>query len=273
MRYSFLPGVLFVALMWYIFILAYIFEADLATLGLYPRKLSGLPGILATPLIHSDLPHLLSNSFPLLILPAIILFSYPSLALRVFVGLYFFTGFFTWFLARPAFHIGASGVVYGLASFVFFSGVFRRDRGAVALSFIIIFLYGGMIYGVFPTEERVSWESHLIGGMCGMVFAFIYRNVDRPAQEPELEELEEEETWIPYQIGAEKTDPAEEAPAEVQPVKVQKGDDWEEQPKNTPATPTAEESATIDASRIGAVKYTYIPRDNPDADAQEEKKE
>jgi membrane associated rhomboid family serine protease len=203
MWYSFLPGGLFVGLMWYVFLLARFFDVSLTSLGLYPLRLVGMAGIISSPLIHGDLMHLLSNSFPLILLPAIVLISYPRVAFRVFVGVYLFSGLGVWFFSRPAYHVGASGLVYGLASFVFFSGVFRRDRGSVALSLIIIFLYGSMLYGLFPTEERISWESHVIGGVVGMLFAFAFRNVDRPAEEQEVEE-QEEETWIPYQMGMEE---------------------------------------------------------------------
>ena len=269
LRYSFLPGALFVGLMWYVFLLAEYFEANLTPLGLYPRRVFGLLGILTTPLIHGDLMHLLSNSFPLLILPAIILISYPRLSVRIFVWTYLLTGLGVWIFSRPAYHVGASGIVYGLVSFVFFSGVFRRDRGAVALSLIIIFLYGSMLYGLFPSEERISWESHAIGGVMGMVLAFWYRNVDLPEPEPELVEDEEEETWIPYQLGTEETLPLRDSSAEV-------STSAEPGPEADPApAPPEQESpqAPIDNYPVPSVRYVYVPRERPAENGGEEQDE
>jgi membrane associated rhomboid family serine protease len=267
LRYSFLPGGLFVGLMWYVFLLARYFEANLTPLGLYPRRVSGLLGILTTPLIHGDLMHLLSNSFPLLILPAIILISYPRLSGRVFFWTYLLTGLGVWVFSRPAYHVGASGIVYGLASFVFFSGVFRRDRGAVALSLIIIFLYGSMIYGLFPTEERISWEAHAVGGVVGMVLAFVYRHVDRPEPEPEPVEDEEEETWIPYQLGTEKVAPVPEATpeSEARAALAEKTD------AAGPADP-GKPNTSPDNAPGPALRYIYLPRNKPDADSNREEK-
>jgi membrane associated rhomboid family serine protease len=259
-RYSFLPGTLFVGLMWYVFGLAQFFEANLTTLGLYPRRVSGLLGIITTPLIHGDLMHLLSNSFPLLLLPAIMLISYPRLSVRVFVWTYLLTGLGVWFFSRPAYHVGASGIVYGLASFVFFSGVFRRDRGAVALSLIIIFLYGSMIYGLFPSEERISWESHVIGGVIGMVLAFWYRHVDRPEPEPEVEEEEEEETWIPYQLGALESGPVQHPLPENQ---TSAGTDQGADPALATADPDQPDHPLPDEPDP-KIRYIYVPRNTPE---------
>lgn len=259
-RYSFLPGALFVGLMWYVFVLSRFFEVDLTRLGLYPRQLSGLPGIITTPLIHGDLMHLLSNSFPLLILPAIILISYPRLSVRVFVWTYLVSGLAVWFFSRPAYHIGASGIVYGLASFVFFSGVFRRDRGAVAFSLIIIFLYGSMIYGLFPTEERISWEAHVSGGVIGMVLAFWYRHLDRPEPEPEPVEEEDEETWIPYQLGAQETVPVKDPPAEVRASA-----EPDEAAAPAPASSDGDKpDAPPEGFPVPTIRYIYVPREKPE---------
>jgi membrane associated rhomboid family serine protease len=262
--YSFLPGGLFVGLMWYVFLLARFFEVSLTQLGLYPLRLPGLVGVITAPLIHGNLMHLLSNSFPLLILPAIVLISYPRVAFRVFGGSYLLTGLGVWLFSRPAFHVGASGIVYALASFLFFSGVFRRDRGSVALSLIIIFLYGTMLYGLFPSEERISWESHLIGGIVGMIMAFVYRHVDRPTEEPELEEEEEEETWIPYQLG---TQPPVVALEKKEP------DQLEEESKESAGLLDPElPKPYLDNFPVPTVRYIYLPRKEPDQDAGEEEK-
>ncbi|KAA9325037.1 rhomboid family intramembrane serine protease [Adhaeribacter soli] len=186
LRRSFLPGLLFAGLMWLVFVPAFFLDLDLGSYGLYPRRLHGLLGVLTAPFLHGDWAHLLSNTFSLILLSAIMVFMFPLSSGRIWVCLFFSTGILAWLMARPAYHIGASGIVYSLASFIFFGGMFRRDRSAVAYSLVISFLYGSMLYGIFPTEERVSWESHLAGGIAGLIFAFVFRHTDVVPAEPEL---------------------------------------------------------------------------------------
>ncbi|HSI91269.1 MAG TPA: rhomboid family intramembrane serine protease [Adhaeribacter sp.] len=194
LKRSFLPGLLFVGLMWLVFVPAYFLDLHLGHLGLYPRRTYGLLGILTSPLLHADWSHLLSNTFPLPLLAAMVFYMFPKASGRLMAWLYLLSGVLAWFMARPAYHIGASGIIYGMASLMFFSGMFRRDRTAVVFSVIIAFLYGGMLYGIFPTEGRVSWESHLAGGIAGFLLAFFYRNTDlppvppAPVPEPEIPE-------------------------------------------------------------------------------------
>ncbi|MDX5347987.1 MAG: rhomboid family intramembrane serine protease [Hymenobacteraceae bacterium] len=178
MLYNFLPGLLFVGLMWLVFFLMQYSQLNLVQFGLHPGKLSGLVGVVAAPLLHADLQHLLSNSFPIILLSGFILLWLRKQALWVFLWIYIFSGLLAWFIARPTYHIGASGVVYGLASFLFFNGLFRRSQSSMAVSAVIMLLYGGMVYGVFPTEERISWESHLAGGIVGLVLSFFFKQAD-----------------------------------------------------------------------------------------------
>ncbi|SIT85239.1 rhomboid family intramembrane serine protease [Pontibacter indicus] len=172
--YSFLPGTLFVGLIWLVALLSYLNDVNLAWLGIHPRDFLGLIGVFLGPLIHSGLIHLLSNSFPLVLLSGFILFLHRPVALRVFVLVYLLSGLFTWFIGRDAYHVGASGVVYGLAGYLLFNGVMRRDRAGLAVSLAILFLYSGLFYGLFPSEERISWEGHLGGLLTGLVAALFY---------------------------------------------------------------------------------------------------
>lgn len=172
--YSFLPGTLFVALLWLISLLSYLTGIDLVWLGIQPRNFFGLIGVITAPLIHSDLLHLLSNSFPLVLLSGFILFLHRQVATKVMVLVYLLSGLLTWFIGRPSFHIGASGVVYGLAGFLLFNGFLRQNRGAMAVSLAILFLYSGLFYGLLPTEERISWEGHIAGFFAGLVAAVVY---------------------------------------------------------------------------------------------------
>lgn len=172
--YSFLPGTLFVALLCLISLLSYLTGADLGWLGVQPRNFFGLIGIVTSPLIHGDLLHLLSNAFPLVLLSGFILFLHRKVAVRVMVLVYVLSGILTWFIGRPSFHIGASGVVYGLAGFLLFNGFLRHNRSAMAVSLAVLFLYSGLFYGLLPTEERISWEGHIAGFVAGLVAALVY---------------------------------------------------------------------------------------------------
>ncbi|MBB6610756.1 rhomboid family intramembrane serine protease [Pontibacter sp. Tf4] len=181
--YSFLPGLLFVALIWLVHLLSYLTGADLVWLGVLPRNSLGLAGIFLSPLIHADLKHLLSNTFPLVLLSGFILFIHRWQGVRAIVLVYVLSGILTWLIGRNAYHIGASGVVYGMAGFLLFRGFFGRDRGALAVALAVLFLYSGLFYGLFPNEERVSWEGHLAGMLAGLVAALIYGKTDKPVQE------------------------------------------------------------------------------------------
>lgn len=172
--YSFLPGLLFAGLLWLISLLSYLTGARLAFLGISPREFFGLVGVFAGPLIHGDLVHLLSNTFPLVLLSGFILYMHRKVALRVVVLVYLLSGLLTWLIGRQAYHIGASGVVYGLAGFLLFNGFLSRNRGAMAVSLAVLFLYSGLFYGLFPNNEGVSWEGHLAGLVAGLVAAIAY---------------------------------------------------------------------------------------------------
>lgn len=145
------------------------------TYGIYPRTFSGLKGILFSPFIHGDIKHLYHNSVPLFVLFFSLLYFYRNIAFRVFVYGTLLTGLLTWLLARDSYHIGASGIIYLLFSFIFFSGIIRKNYRLVAVSLMIIFLYGSMVWYVLPVEESISWEGHLSGFIVGLVFAFYYK--------------------------------------------------------------------------------------------------
>lgn len=152
---------------------------DLVRLGIYPRQVSGLIGIVTAPLIHSSFNHLFSNLFPLILMGSAVNYFYPKSSGKVFVIVYFFTNVLVWLFAREAYHIGASGIVYGLASFLFFSGVIRRDVRAITVALLVVFLYGGLIWGIFPIDQSISYESHFYGGMVGFFCSFIFRKKDK----------------------------------------------------------------------------------------------
>ena len=168
----------FIFVMWLFKIVEIIFNVDLVFLGIFPLKAEGLSGILTSPFIHGDFSHLISNSFPLLILGASLFYFYRKIAYKVFFLIYLLTGLWVWFGARDAWHIGASGIVYGLASFLFISGLIRKNPRLMAITFFVAFFYGSMIWGIFPDFfpfKNISWEGHLMGLISGLVLAIFYR--------------------------------------------------------------------------------------------------
>jgi len=189
-----IPGI-FVFLMWLTRITESLFELDLAGLGIYPLTIKGLPGILLSPFIHEDFRHLLNNSLPLLLLSVALFYFYSEIALRIFSLTYILTGALVWLGGREAWHIGASGLVYGLASFLFFSGIIRKYYRLTALSLLIVFIYGEMVWGLFPgIYKNISWESHMLGFISGIFLALIYRH--EGPQKPVYDWMEEEEEEV-----------------------------------------------------------------------------
>ena len=170
----------FILILWMVKIVETTYEIDLGYMGIKPLTLEGTLGILTGPLVHGDLFHLLSNSFPLLILGVTFFYFYDRIAFLVFGLIYIMTGFWVWLAAREGFyHIGASGIVYGLLAFLLGSGFLRRDRVTLAISFIMLFLYGGTFFmGMVPGDSRISWESHLMGAIAGLFCAFYFRNAE-----------------------------------------------------------------------------------------------
>ena len=166
------------------------FDLSFASYGLYPRRLSGLPGIILTPLLHKDLMHLFNNAVPLFVSIVGIFYFYRKVSYQIFIIIYLVTQFLIWIFARDSYHIGASGLVYGLMAFLFFASAFSNNKNMLALSLILIFAYGAMFWGILPVENNVSWESHLIGAIVGFGVAIIYR---KQGPKPEKFDWEDEE--------------------------------------------------------------------------------
>ena len=186
-----IPGI-FVFFMWMVKIIEVLYEIDLSEFGIYPLTTRGLAGIVFSPFIHSDFNHLFNNSLPLFFLASALFYFYSEVALKVFGWTYFLTGLLVWLAGREAWHIGASGLVYGLASFLFFSGIIRKHFRLIALSLLIVFLYGSMVWGIFPgMYKNVSWESHMLGFVSGVILSIWYRK--EGPQQPVYEWMNEEE--------------------------------------------------------------------------------
>jgi membrane associated rhomboid family serine protease len=192
---SMLIPFLFVVSIWLIRAVEVIFNSDFSSYGIYPRHLSGLIGIITSPFIHSDINHLWNNTLPIFILWTLIFYFYSQVAFRVSFWVFLLTGITVWLLGRPSYHIGASGLIYGFASFLFFSGIIRMHIPLIALSLLVVFIYGEMVWGVFPgLKVSISWESHMLGFLSGIILAILYRKEgpQRPDPFPEDEEENDE---------------------------------------------------------------------------------
>jgi membrane associated rhomboid family serine protease len=194
-----------VFLLWAIEIFEVLMHKNFMYYGIYPREIGSLPYIFTAPFIHSDWNHLFSNSAPILVLMSIMALFYPRVATLSYLFIVTGTGLMVWLLARGnSYHIGASGVVYGLVSFVFWTGVFRKNIRSVILALIMIILYSGMSENLFPSAEKnISWESHLFGAIVGMITSFIFKNVREPDEEdtkPEWHLDEEKEYFLPRDV-------------------------------------------------------------------------
>jgi membrane associated rhomboid family serine protease len=159
----------------------FFFSLDFSDYGLYPLNPRGLRGILFAPLIHGSWEHLINNSVPLFVLTIALFYFYREISYKVFFLIYFVHEIWLWFFGRSNYHIGASGIIYGLGAFLFVSGIIRRNTHLMAISLLVAFLYGSMVWGIFPMIETVSWEGHLTGMAAGIVFAFFYRQYGPPS--------------------------------------------------------------------------------------------
>jgi membrane associated rhomboid family serine protease len=180
LRRALLMCVAFVVLLWWVKMAEALSGVDLAPFGVYPRRLDGLLGIPLAPFIHGSVGHLFANSLPLILLGTALLYGYPKSARIVLPILFLGTGLGIWLFGRESYHIGASGLTFGMMFFVFVVGALRWDRRAIALSCAVFFLYGGMVWGVFPSEPQVSHEAHASGAALGALLAVLLRRMDPP---------------------------------------------------------------------------------------------
>ncbi len=181
---------LFVFLIWFIYWVEIRFDLNFTKFGIYPKNLAGLKGVIFSPFIHSDTNHLFNNSIPLAVLLSALIYFYNKVFVKILVYGGLLSGILTWIIARDAYHIGASGIVYLLFSFIFFSGVIKKQYQLVAVSLIVIFLYGSMVWYILPIKEGMSWEGHLSGFLVGLLYAILYRKKGWIKEEFEFEQTE-----------------------------------------------------------------------------------
>ena len=179
--------------MWFVFSLDYLFRLEWYHYGIRPQVLSGLIGVFTSPFLHStrDFTHILNNSFPTFLLTWLLFYHYRKIATKSFLLIFLLTGIGTWLIGKPSYHIGMSGVIYGLTGFLVFSGFFRKNMRVAAISLFVIFIYGSLIWGVFPIQIGVSWEGHLSGLISGILVAILFKQ--KGPQPPKMRyEIEEE---------------------------------------------------------------------------------
>lgn len=170
----------FVFVMWVVFWVESKFHLNFNNFGVYPLTISGLKGILFGPFIHGNVEHIFNNSIPIFVLTAALFYFYRSLRWQVLIYGILLTGLATWLIGRPANHIGASGVVYMLAAFLFFKGILSKQYQLTALSLVVVFLYGSLLWYLFPIDPKISWEGHASGFIVGIIFALIFRKNTMP---------------------------------------------------------------------------------------------
>lgn len=166
---------LIIMLIWFVFWLQIRVSYKIKFLAIYPLEISGLKGVLFSPFIHSDINHLYHNSLPLFILTLALFYFYRDIAWKIIIWGILCSGFLTWIIGRPSYHLGASGLIYVLVSFIFFKGIQVSNYRFIALSLLVVFLYGSMIWYVFPIDEKISWEGHLCGFITGALFSLFFK--------------------------------------------------------------------------------------------------
>ena len=223
---SSLPILVFLLLIWVIFYVDIHYKLGLNQFGLRPHTFFGLLGLFTMPLLHGDLGHIASNSIPLLVLGTFLFYYYKEIAFKVFAISYISSGILVWLFARNgnlSVHIGASGLIYALAGFLFFSGILRKNKALFGVTLLITFLYGTIIWGVFPSEfqkaihynensNNISWEGHLFGFLSGVILAYLYRKtgIQEPKYSWDYNNDEDVDESDPYWMVNETVNPTEE---------------------------------------------------------------
>lgn len=192
--------VLLVVILAIIHFVQYAFDLNFYQWGIYPKETKGLVGIVTSVFIHGNFNHLFNNAIPLLILGSALFYFYKPVAIKIVVWIVLMGGFWTWVMARESYHIGASGLIYGLFSFLLVSGFIRLNKQLIALSFFVVIVYGSMVWGIFPIKLEISYEAHFWGFVSGITLAIFYRKEGLQKEvhvwvEDEEEEEEEKQYW------------------------------------------------------------------------------
>jgi membrane associated rhomboid family serine protease len=181
-------------LVWGAFLINLQFNLGLNRFGNRPLRTEGLVGILSMAFLHGGWEHIWSNTVSFFTLSSMLLYFYRGIGLKVLFWTWLGSGILLWTSGASGNHIGLSGVVYALAAFLFLSGVIRRHAILMRVALVVVFLYGSIVWGVFPIEVGVSWQGHLAGAFMGGLLAVVWRK--EGPQPPPLPPEEEEESEI-----------------------------------------------------------------------------
>lgn len=191
-RHALFVSISLIVLLWVIKLFEIEYNLDLSKWGIYPLKFEGLRGIVFSPLIHASIEHLAANSLPLFILTFSLFFFYRKSPYTIFLLIYLFSGSFVWLFGREAFHIGSSGIIYGLAAYLFLSGILSRNVSQLTISLIVALVYGYLLWGIFPIKPEISWESHLWGGVSGFGLALLSQFGNPPDSDNQEEDYDQD---------------------------------------------------------------------------------
>ncbi len=242
-RFIILPIIVVLAI-WLVYWVEIRYHFNFNQFGVFPRELKGILGIALSGFIHSGINHLYSNTLPLLILSAALAYFYPKQHFNVLFLGYLITGVLTWLIARPSYHIGASGLIYFLASFLFFNGIKSKNYRLIALALAVVFVYGSLIWGTLPSvKDNVSWEGHLSGFLSGFLLSYfihpefpvnypLYKSIKRKETDFELEfmrQFDEHGNFSPIDVDDDKCD-------EEQNINLTVDIDWTYEHQDTTST-------------------------------------
>lgn len=178
LKNSFLIALLFTLALWWIKLCELFFGLSLASFGVYPLSLSGLLGIVLAPVIHGSLDHVISNTLPVLTLATMLFYGYPRSRGKALAMIWILSGIGVWCFGRENYHIGASGIAHGMFFYLFIIGILRGDKRSSALLMVAFYLYGGMLFSIFPSAAQISFEYHFFGAVAGVFCAVLFRNLD-----------------------------------------------------------------------------------------------
>jgi membrane associated rhomboid family serine protease len=198
------------------------------TFGIYPREIHGLWGLIFAPFIHGNTSHLFSNVLPLGVLSFLSLWVLRRHFYTLTLGILVLGGLLTWFIGRPSWHIGASGLIYGYVGFLIASGIVAENVRLLGLTLLTVFLYGSLVWGLLPLQPDISFESHISGGIAGLALAFLFRS-KLPKKKTYAWEHEEDLEEQPNSLAEEESHPL--------PPSVRVQYEWVSQRKNEDIKP------------------------------------
>ena len=181
----------FLMIIWALWLYEYETGHRLSAYGTRPRTPEGAIGILTTPFLHGSLKHIWGNTVSFFTLSTFIIFFYREIAFKTILIIYLVSGVLLWAFGGGGNHIGVSGVIYGMAAFLFFSGIVRKNQKLLRVALAVAFLYGSIVWWVLPIDPQISWEGHLAGSIVGIVLAILLRNQGPQAEKTQWE-IEEE---------------------------------------------------------------------------------